>query len=103
MESGLQGPLPWPYKMLLYKQNKSEDVNTVFQNQEHSIIALSGQTWLCPKPGKSAVRLELPSSIPADRTPHQSFMRQREEPGNIPLGYGLALPRPALPSSDYQA
>lgn len=52
MVAGLQGPLPWPYKMLLRKQNKTKDAKTLFQNQKHTGIAVSGQTWLCPKPGK---------------------------------------------------
>lgn len=46
MDSGLQEP--WPCKMLFYKQK-----------QKYMSIAVSGQTWLCPKPGKTAVRLGL--------------------------------------------
>lgn len=57
MDSGLQET--WPYMMLLYKQNNIKDSNAVFQKQNYMRIAVSGQTWLCPKPGKSAVRLGL--------------------------------------------
>lgn len=53
------------------------------QNQKHMRIAFSGQTWVCPKAGKSAVRLGLSSSVPADRTtpePHETKARTREPP-----------------------
>lgn len=73
MDAALQGPC----KMLLYEQNIITDVS---KTRNTVIIAICGQTWVCSKSSKSAIRLGLSSSVPADRTTPECHETKAREP-----------------------